>query len=308
MTSRNPLLKKPLLLVCALFKMARPSQLLAVALVYLLGTLIALAGNVDYSLNAFVYGLFALIPLSASIHYANEYADYETDALTVRTPFSGGSGALVQSGLPRHTALLAAWLALVIGAALALLAGWLGMLDPTALGILALGTFFGWMYSLPPLALAWRGWGELDNALLGGLALVLYGHAVQSGVVTWRVVLASLPFAALTFLNLLATTWADREADAAVGKLTLATRWSLNKLRYTYWIIALGASLLLFALLGVVFPPLVVWTSLLAFPLLIWGAATYTRWHSPMPSVAAMVLLLFAQIVSWGLTIWLKLP
>ncbi len=46
---------------------------------------------------------------------------------------------------------------------------------------LALGTFLGWMYSLPPLALAWKGWRELDNAVMAGIALPLFGFAV------WRV-------------------------------------------------------------------------------------------------------------------------
>jgi hypothetical protein len=71
--------------------------------------------------------------------------------------------------------------------------------------ILALGTLFGWMYSLKPLALGWRGLGELDNAVLGGLLLPFYGYVVQAGTVDVGVILALLPFGASAFVNLLAT-------------------------------------------------------------------------------------------------------
>jgi 1,4-dihydroxy-2-naphthoate octaprenyltransferase len=46
-------------------------------------------------------GALALLSAAMAVHYANEYADAETDALTVRTPSSGGSGALERTDLPR---------------------------------------------------------------------------------------------------------------------------------------------------------------------------------------------------------------
>ena len=81
-------------LVKVLFKMARPNQLLVIILVYIYGSLVARAHGISFDLVAFLFGLAVVLPVSASIHYANEYADHETDSLTTRTPFSGGSGAL----------------------------------------------------------------------------------------------------------------------------------------------------------------------------------------------------------------------
>jgi len=95
----------------------------------------------------------------------------------------------------------------------------LGLLTPVPLVVLFAGAFLGWMYSLPPLALAWRGWGELDNALLGGVALPLYAYLVQSGELDRWVILIFIPFSMLVFINLLATTWTDRDADRSVGTL-----------------------------------------------------------------------------------------
>jgi len=286
------------------YKMSRPSQLLLIAMVYIFGTIIALAGGSNFNWAPFFYGLLTLILASASVHYANEYADIETDNLTVRTPFSGGSGALQVSGYPRQLALISAWAAVFIGITLVWI-GWVtGLLNAYAVAILALGTFSGWMYSLPPLKFAWRGWGELVNASLGGVLLPIYGYTVQTGRIDMTILFASLPFGMLAFLNLLATTWPDREADAMVGKRTLATRWSPNQLRMLYMTVTAGYFILIILYLGMAtLPPLVTWSSLVVTPLVVWGALTYTRRRSPFPSVAAMVLLLILQTIAWWMTI-----
>ena len=284
--------------------MSRPSQLLLIAMVYIFGTIIALAGGSRFNWNTFVCGLMALIPASASVHYANEYADYETDKLTVRTAFSGGSGALQVSGLSRQLALISAWAALFIGITLVSIGWAVGLLNGYAIVILALGTFSGWMYSLRPLAFARRGWGELVNALLGGVLLPIYGYTVQTGRIDMIILFASLPFGMLAFLNLLATTWPDREADALVGKRTLATRWSPNQIRLLYTIVATGYFILIILYLRMaILPSLAAWSSLVVMPLVVWGALTYTRRRSPFPSVAAMVLLLILQTIAWWMSI-----
>jgi len=282
-----------------LFRMARPAQVLLIFFVYCLGVLMAVAQGFPLEADVFWIGALALIMISLSIHFANEYADYETDLLTTRTLFSGGSGVLPETGLPRHLALIAAWIALCVGGALSIGAAWVGVLNRISLFVLAFGAIFGWMYSLPPLALAWRGWGELDNALIGSIALPFYGYVVHTGRFDWVVILACLPFFGLAFTNLLATTWTDREADAAVGKCTLATRWPILRLRVLYLTVVAGSFSLLLLLHSWGFPPIVVWSSFLVLPVAIWGTSTYTRIRNPFPSVAAMVLMLFVQLVAW---------
>lgn len=283
-----------------LFGMARPMQLVAVTLVFSLGTLIAIAHEYRLQVSALVAGYFALIPISMSIHYANEYADYQTDALTIRTPFSGGSGALARIGLSRELAWVGAWATLFIGMALGIIWAIQGILPWSALIVLGMGAFGGWMYSLPPLRLAWRGWGELDNALLGGVVLPLYGYTVQSGRISLDIVMICLPFGIIVFTNLLATTWADREADAKVGKYTLATQWTTHRLRRLY---LLSSVVWLVTILAVGYwsLPYLVWgASLGIIPLLGWGWWSYTRIHSPFPTVATMVILLIVQVITWG--------
>lgn len=283
-------------LVC--WRASRPSQLLLVGGVYLLGAKIANALGATLSLETLAAGLAPLLALAASIHYANEYADVETDARTERTPFSGGSGALHETGLSRKLVLGAALVALIVGTVLAVSLWVDGTLALPALGFLAIGTGFGWQYSVGPLALAWRGLGELTNAALGGLVLPLYGAAVVRGPLL-AVGLAVVPFFLVVLLNLFATQWPDRQADAAVGKATLAVRWSRGRLRRTYAGVALLAGASALALHPWVLPLPVLAASLLVAPLVAVGAIGYTHRQVPWPTVSAMVGLATVQLLAW---------
>lgn len=282
--------------IWAFWVMSRPSQLLAILMVTVTGSLVGHAHLGSFSWDILVCGLLALMLVAISIHYTNEYADYETDALTKRTAFSGGSGALVHVSLNRRYVLIASVISLIMGILVAVVLN----IPFVALMILILGALGGWMYSLPPLRLAWRGWGELTNALLGGLLLMLYGYALQTGFVDNFIVIVSIPFTALIFVNLLAVTWSDREADAQVGKYTLATRWSVRNLRLLYLLVTAFALLSWFLLTGNFLPVSLLLIGLPVIPLLGWGILTYTRRHSPYPTVFAMAFLMVAQMLVWG--------
>jgi len=125
------------------WRMARPTHLLLIAFVYLLGATMAMALGAAFDAQLLIVGLVVLLLVSSSVHYANEYADYETDALTQRTLFSRGSGALPGSTVPRRVALRAGWVGLAAGSTLALFGWGAGALNTTALFLLALGTFLG---------------------------------------------------------------------------------------------------------------------------------------------------------------------
>jgi 1,4-dihydroxy-2-naphthoate octaprenyltransferase len=282
---------------------SRPPQLLLVAGVYLFGVTVAAANDTTIAPGRVVLGAVPLLAVSASIHYTNEYADHETDALTDPTPFSGGSGALVETDVPRGFVLRLALGALAAGLLAAAALALTGVLGPSALAVLFGATVAGWQYSLGPLRLAWRGWGELTNAALGGLALPVYGAAVVGGPLA-TVALASLPFALLVLLNLFATQWPDREADAAVGKRTLAVRWSARRLRVAYVAVALLAGGSLVALHPAVVPTAVALASLPVAPLVVWAGYGYTRRELPWPSVTAMVGLAVLQFVAWAWLGW----
>ena len=272
----------------ALLAMARPSQLVLILLVYASGILVAVwrYGNVDIALALLGAGL--LIPAAVAVHWANEAADAATDALAVRTPFSGGSGALARSGivptlLTRWSIVLAA---VVMTGTVAIVA--LGRM-PIGAGLLLLaGVVGGMAYSVAPVALVRRGAGEPVNAVLGGLLLPLYGVASTVGRVETLDILAFLPFTFITFCSVMATAWPDKVADGMTGKRTLQVRLSSPRLRALYaasalaWAVSLGIAAVTAAL------PF----GLVVFAILpsVWlGWAWYTRRRSPWPSVVSMV-------------------
>ncbi len=289
-------------IMVALFWMARPKQVLAIGLVFCHGVLIARHGGGQLAFSTLVWALAAGLCVSLSVHYANEYADYETDQLAARTPYSGGSGVLPSGSVPRSLALQAAWVTLILGLIIQVAAVALGIHNGVSLFVLGLIAFLGWMYSLPPLALAWNGWGELDNALLGGMMMPVYGYSVVLGSVTWLPITATLPLTLLVFVNLLAVTWPDRAPDAQVGKNTLATRWQPSQLRTLYYVVAASVVILnIYYLLRGLLPTATVVAALTITPLIVWGASQYIRSKSPHPTVYAMVGMIASQVISWGL-------
>jgi 1,4-dihydroxy-2-naphthoate polyprenyltransferase len=288
------------IVVPAVVAMARPSQLLLVAAVMLLGTAFAVARGAPADPAAMLVGLAALLPVAAGIHLANEYADHETDRLTSRTPFSGGSGTLARTGLARSIALRAAQVATLAGFGAAL-TGWVaGVLPSPALVLLGIGAAGGWAYSVGPFPLAWHGLGEAANGFLGGMLLPLYGVAVGGGSLGTETVAAFAPLMLVVTASLLATTWPDRAADAAVGKRTLATRWQPAILRRLFASLAATATALLAAGL-LAWPDVVAAAGLSAVPLLVVGLAWYTRRESPLPTVAGMIWLVLAHLGAWAL-------
>ncbi|ERG88357.1 MAG: 1,4-dihydroxy-2-naphthoate octaprenyltransferase [halophilic archaeon J07HX5] len=298
-----------------LWAASRPDQLLLIGLLYTLGIGMATAGSpivagdathlvqdgtLDTALVSQIFvGALGLIAATLAIHYANEFADADTDALTDRTPFSGGSGALVETGLPaaslRRPLAVACTLTVVVALGGVVTAG----LPPDAAGLLLVALAVGVGYSLPPVALVRRGYGEPTNMLLGGLVLPVYGISVVASPRP-AAALAVVPFTLLVGCNLLAVHWPDRNADAAVGKQTLAVRWPPARLRQAFAVLAAGAGASTAGLwLTETVPSAVAVAHLVPVPLLVWGWTTLTRDQSPLPAVAAMVVLAVTTTVAW---------
>lgn len=279
--------------------MSRPLILVSNVLVWLLGVAIAYGKGYDLEFNRVLLSFVTSLIVSASVHFTNEYADFETDALTTRTPYSGGSGVLLKGLVPRSLALKAALTSLLIGLVVQLFALAYGIHSWIALIVLVLGALGGYMYSLPPLKLGWRGCGEVVNAFLGSTLLPLYGFITTSGTFHYSVVISCLPVTLTAFTNLLAVTWPDRVSDVSVGKMTLATRLTPKSLRNLYRgsVVTIFASLIF--LRGWVLPEKIVLSSLMALPFLIWGAFTFTRNEISRATVYGLIVMIIAQTVTW---------
>ena len=283
-----------------LWRMSRPDQVLLVVAVYATGVAAGTATNAVATGAGAVWGFGALVGVAVSVHLANEYADADTDAVTERTRFSGGSGALGDLRLDRRLPLRGAWLSAGAGVAIALLGVLTGQLSGVAVVLLLLGLLGGWLYSLGPRPLSRHGWGEVANAVLGGLLLPLFGMSAVVGRVHLADLLLFAPFAVVVFVNLLETQWADRDADLHVGKMTLVTRLTSGQVQG----VALACTLAAYGGLVVLVPdpmPMPVGAaSLLALPFSVWAVVSVTRRPTPLPGVLAMLVLLAAQAAAWA--------
>ena len=274
-----------------------PSALLAFGLGATMGYRATGALPWGHALPALALTLLA----NLAAHFADEYADTDTDALARHTGVSGGSGALAAGLVAPATALAAAALTAAIAGAVGAWATATAALPIICLWFLGAGLLGGWAYSMPPLALERRGLGELLNALLGGMLMPLMGYAAVAGPPPPAVYLALLPVVAIVLANLVDVHWADRVADAAVGKYTLVVllgpraRW----LQRLWLVLAYGLPPLLAA--AGVLPWPVAWATLATLPVGLWAAWRLGRDALPLAGPAAMVALMLAQSVAYAL-------
>jgi 1,4-dihydroxy-2-naphthoate octaprenyltransferase len=237
-----------------------------------LGTAIWSSGHVNawYAVLAFIGGLCAHI----SVNAFNEYFDFTSgvDSLTVRTPFSGGSGTLQAhpelAPQARATAIVAAAIVAAIG--VYFLFVWGTAIVPLGLlGLFVVIAYTPWFTRNPWLCLIAPGLGF-------GTLIVMGTDFVLTGTYSWAAFIASLvPFFLVSDLLLL-NQFPDVEADRTVNRRHFPILIGRRKssiiygafLAAAYLSIIVGVVLGLFpltALLGLLTLPLAVQASLAAY-------------------------------------------
>ena len=286
----------------ALLRMGRFNLLPGGILAYCLGAAMGAwqVGSMDWRL--FSLGLLITELTNLVAHYADEFADVDTDSLTRRTVFSGGSGILPSKLLTPGWALVSAFVLAFLSTALTAWAILSGLLAHSIALLVGLGLIMGLYYSMPPLALERRGLGELVNALLGGILMPLMGYTVQTGQLELKATLALVPFFFIVMAGLFGVHWPDRLADAAVGRksltILLGGRAPLAHKLFIFLAYALALSLIRWVL-----PPVVVGALFITLPVSLWAAWTYGKQESPVPSSLAMATFLAAGAAGWFLAI-----
>jgi 1,4-dihydroxy-2-naphthoate octaprenyltransferase len=285
----------------AMVKLGRPFVVIAGLIAFLYGSSMAYHDLGVLSDIMAILGLIIMVSAIFMAHYANEYADQDTDALTRRTWFSGGSGVLPSGIVPPRWSLYSSILFLLITAFITMISLISGWITWSAVLLVIIGLLGGWLYSMPPLRLERTRLGEVTNAVLGGFLMTLIGYVVQTGYLTANAFLACIPVAISVFVNLLGVHWPDIKADESVGKRTLVVRMG-ERIRMVYaasLVLMYASGILMF---GWVLPPLVVAGLLLTVPVSIWGAWQFTRKPHPLPHAAIMVSVMVFMSVGWFLS------
>jgi 1,4-dihydroxy-2-naphthoate octaprenyltransferase len=189
--------------------------LLAVACVFVaMAAAIWTHGQVNawHAVLAFIGGLAA----HACVNAINEYQDVKSglDFRTNRTPFSGGSGTLIQdtskAPIVLWTVIVTSLVAVLIGVYFSIVVGWL-ILAIGAIGLVVIFTYTQLINKQPLLCLIAPGFGF-------GTLMVIGSYYVLTGTITWTSVLTSfVPFFLVSNLLLL-NQFPDVEADKTVAR------------------------------------------------------------------------------------------
>lgn len=223
-----------------------------------LGQVLGVLAGGTLSWPALLLGIVFTLCIGTFIVLMNDWGDREVDAIKRRMFPDGCSPKTIPDGILPARALLrvggaagcaavgVAWLLGVWGERPA--QGWLGLL--------CVLTFVA--YSLPPLALNYRGGGEGLEALGVGLLLPLFHGYAQAGLFwasAWWVLAG---FIALSLASALASGLTDEVSDRIGGKRTLTTMaGNAVTRRSTEALVVLGAGGWLLA--GVLLPALSLW-------------------------------------------------
>ena len=212
------------------FLETRPQFLLLSVVLVLLGTAIAWNDGYFDGLK-FILTTLGLLLAHASVNILNDYYDYKSgiDFRTTRTPFSGGSGILVQGLLKPKSVykfgvgcLLVAFL---IGIYLTFVSGW--QLIP----LIVLGGVVIYFYT--SFLTKWL-IGELWAGLGLGMLPVLGTYFIQTGGYSWEAFTASLAPGFLTANLLFLNEFPDADADRKGGRYHLVIALGTRKASRLY--------------------------------------------------------------------------
>ena len=219
---------------------ARVPFLLLTLVLVLLG--VASAFTVTHAIDWDKLSIILLTALSAhvSVNALNEYADFRIglDAVTEKTPFSGGSGALPKNPQQAQSVYLLGMVSLFVTLAGGLYLVYLTgpeLLLPGLAGLLIVAFYTPWMTRSPFLSLVMPGAGF-------GTIMVIGTAYVLAGEVTLTMVLASLvPFFLVNNLLLL-NQFPDIRADREHGRRNLPILYGTKVSGIVYLLFNLSAA------------------------------------------------------------------
>jgi 1,4-dihydroxy-2-naphthoate octaprenyltransferase len=270
--------------VFGLLRVVRVPILVGGFLGCVLGAMLGLrAGGVfDLPLFAACYAVVAFGDLST--HFSNDYFDVALDGASPGKTF-GGSKQLVGRPELLGSAITAARLLSVVSIVAACGAVALGvniLILPLAVGANALG----WLYSLPPWRLAYRGFGELAIAVGTGFGVPAAGYLAAKGELDAGLLLPSAALILYGSVLAFSLELSDMETDRIGGKMNLVARFG--------WSPCLRVALLLCAastaLLWLLSQPLLAYASLVPLAAVILGNLYATGDRGRRDAVASLCI------------------
>jgi 1,4-dihydroxy-2-naphthoate octaprenyltransferase len=294
--------------ILTLFNTARPAFLILTPACLLLGLGSAYFIQTTIELTDFIIILIGASAAHISVNTFNEHQDFNSglDAMTQRTPFSGGSGALIANPQAADRvqllALISLGITVIIGVYFVFSRG-LAILPIGLIGIFVIITYTRWINRLPILCL-------IAPGISFGPLMVIGTHFALTGQFSITNLLASLiPFFLVNNLLLL-NQFPDIDADKTIGRDHFPIRYGLGKSGVIFALFSIATLLTL--LIGVqfkFFPSLALWALIpLGFSFLaVYGTIKYSHEITRLtPYMAANVIAAIATPAILGITLVLQ--
>lgn len=218
--------RSPLRVAKRLFLATRPKFFAASILPVIVGTAWGYHAGGHFDLAIAVLALAATVCLHAGANVLNDVFDELSGSDRANAdriyPYTGGS-RFIQNEI-MSVSEMRRWGIVLLAAAIALGTLLIVLKGPGVLWFGLAGIALGTLYSIPPIQLSARGFGEAAVALAFGALPVTGAAWLQSGIVDTDVLLVSVPISLWVAAILLINEVPDIKADASAGKRTLAVR------------------------------------------------------------------------------------
>ena len=222
-----------------LFQSIRPSFLILSPVCVFLGTSTAI--NVSGPVDTFLLTLIVIGALCAhiSVNTLNEYTDFKSglDLITIKTPFSGGSGALPGNPSMANTVLAAGLITFSLTMAIGIyfISNHGTLVLPIGItGLVIILTYSKWLNRWPFLCLLAPGLGF-------GILMVVGTHYLLTGENTITAWLAALVAFFLVNNLLLLNQYPDIQADRSIGRNHFPIAFGTRISSYVYSIFFISA-------------------------------------------------------------------
>jgi len=245
-----------------------PFLVLAPVCVFL-GMSTVVANQAHVSLLVLILALLGAFLAHISVNTLNEYFDFKSglDLETLKTPFSGGSGALPQNpdmaGFVLATGIAASIALFLIGSFFVWQFG-TGIIPVGVIGLVIIAAYTSWINKHPFLCLVAPGIG-FGFLMVAGTQFVLQGEYTP---LSWLV--AAVPFFLVNNLLLL-NQYPDIKADAKAGRNHFPIAYGVKRSSLVYGLFAFATAVVIVALILTGYLPMLSMIALLPMPLAIFS-------------------------------------
>ncbi|QGH34261.1 1,4-dihydroxy-2-naphthoate polyprenyltransferase [Gracilibacillus salitolerans] len=199
------------------WRLLRPHTLTASFIPVFVGTMLAVLDS-SFQPLLFVAMLIAAMLIQAATNMFNEYYDYARGLDNENSVGIGGT--IVRDGIKPHVVKRLAFVffgvAILLGVYICMTSSWW----IAVIGSLCM--LVGYLYTGGPIPIAYTPFGEVFSGLLMGTVIIGISYYIQTLMVTWQVIVISIPIAIFIGCILLSNNIRDLDGDKENGRKTIA--------------------------------------------------------------------------------------